>query len=90
MFDNSIAGDSNGTHSYLRTGDLGFLSEGELFVCGRLKDLIILGGQNYYPEDLETAVENSSDKIQIGSVAAFRGQDGDETARRGRRPAESG
>ena len=78
VFANSIAGDSDGAYSYLRTGDLGFLSEGELFVCGRLKDLIILRGQNYYPEDLEAAVENSSDKIQIGSVAAFRGPDGEE------------
>ena len=40
--------------------------------------MIILRGQNYYPEDLEAAVENSSAKIQMGSVAAFRGQDGDE------------
>jgi thioester reductase-like protein len=78
VFDNSIADESNGAYSYLRTGDLGFLSEGELFVCGRLKDLIILRGQNYYPEDLETAVEKSSDKIQVGSVAAFRGPDGEE------------
>ena len=78
VFDNSIADDSNGAHSYLRTGDLGFLSEGELFVCGRLKDLIIIRGQNYYPEDLEAAVENSSDKVQVGSVAAFRGLDGEE------------
>ena len=78
VFDNSIADDSSGAYSYLRTGDLGFLSEGELFVCGRLKDLIILRGQNYYPEDLEAAVENSSGKIQIGSVAAFRGPDGEE------------
>ena len=78
VFANSIAGDSDGHHSYLRTGDLGFLDEGELFVCGRLKDLIILRGQNYYPEDLEAAVENSSDKIQVGSVAAFRGPDGEE------------
>jgi thioester reductase-like protein len=78
VFANSIAGDSNGAHSYLRTGDLGFLAEGELFVCGRLKDVIILRGQNYYPEDLETAVEKSSEKIQTGSVAAFRGPDGEE------------
>jgi thioester reductase-like protein len=78
VFDNSIARDSNGAHSYLRTGDLGFLAEGELFVCGRLKDVIILRGQNYYPEDLEAAVEQSSEKIQTGSVAAFRGPDGDE------------
>ena len=78
VFDNSITGDSNGAHSYLRTGDLGFLAEGELFVCGRLKDVIILRGQNYYPEDLESAVEKSSEKIQAGSVAAFRGRDGEE------------
>jgi thioester reductase-like protein len=78
VFDNSIAGDASDAHSYLRTGDLGFLSGGELFVCGRLKDIIILRGQNYYPEDLEAAVEKSSEKIQVGSVAAFRGADGDE------------
>jgi thioester reductase-like protein len=78
VFDNSITDDYNGAHSYLRTGDLGFLAEGELFVCGRLKDIIILRGQNYYPEDLEAAVEKSSEKIQIGSVAAFRGPEGEE------------
>jgi thioester reductase-like protein len=78
VFGNSIAGDSNGAHSYLRTGDLGFLAEGELFVCGRLKDIIILRGQNYYPEDLEAAIEKSSEKIRTGSVAAFRGPDGEE------------
>jgi thioester reductase-like protein len=78
VFENTIAGDFAGSDTYLRTGDLGFLSEGELFVCGRLKDLIILRGQNYYPEDLETAVEKSSEAIQVGSVAAFRGRDGDE------------
>jgi thioester reductase-like protein len=78
VFGNSIAEDSNGAHAYLRTGDLGFLAAGELYVCGRLKDIIILRGQNYYPEDLEAAVEKSSEKIQTGSVAAFRGPDGEE------------
>jgi thioester reductase-like protein len=78
VYGNSIADDPDDSSSYLRTGDLGFLSGGELFVCGRLKDMVILRGQNYYPEDLETAVEKSSDKIQIGSVAAFRGADGEE------------
>src|SRR5215469_5509952 len=78
VFDNAITNDCNDEGTYLRTGDLGFLREGELFVCGRLKDIIILRGQNYYPEDLEAAVERASDKIQIGSVAAFRGQDGEE------------
>jgi thioester reductase-like protein len=78
VFDNSIIDDSNGGYAYLRTGDLGFLRDGELFVCGRLKDIIIFRGQNYYPEDLETAVERSSGKIQTGSVVAFRGSDGEE------------
>jgi thioester reductase-like protein len=75
VFGNSITADSR---AYLRTGDLGFLRDGELFVCGRLKDIVILRGQNYYPEDLEAAVERTSEKIQFGSVAAFRGTDGEE------------
>jgi thioester reductase-like protein len=78
VFDNSVTGDASDSHSYLRTGDLGFLRSGELYVCGRLKDLIIIRGQNYYPEDLEAAVEAASEKVQLGSVAAFRGQDGEE------------
>jgi thioester reductase-like protein len=78
VFGNSITNDSGRSCSYLRTGDLGFLREGELFICGRLKDIIILRGQNYYPEDLEAAVERISGKIQIGSVAAFRGHDEEE------------
>jgi thioester reductase-like protein len=51
-----IRGDDSGD-SYLRTGDLGFFHEGELFVCGRLKDLIIVRGVNYYPQDIEAVVE---------------------------------
>ena len=47
-------GHSNG---YLRTGDLGFLHKGELFVCGRLKDLVIVRGANHYPQDIERTVE---------------------------------
>ncbi|MBV9094966.1 MAG: thioester reductase domain-containing protein [Streptosporangiaceae bacterium] len=78
VFGNSIAHDFSEARVYLRTGDLGFLQDGELFVCGRLKDIIILKGQNYYPEDLEAAVERASDKIQAGSVVAFRSADGDE------------
>jgi thioester reductase-like protein len=78
VFGNSIANDPGDTHAYLRTGDLGFLQDGELFVCGRLKDIVILRGQNYHPEDLEAAVEKTSEKIQLGSVAAFRGHDGEE------------
>ena len=45
---------------YLRTGDLGFLHKQELFVCGRLKDLIIIRGANHYPQDIERTVEKCS------------------------------
>jgi 8-amino-7-oxononanoate synthase/acyl carrier protein len=56
---------------YLRTGDLGFFDSGELFVTGRLKDLIIIRGRNHYPQDLEHPVEEASDLVRAGSVAAF-------------------
>ncbi|OBH84168.1 thioester reductase domain-containing protein [Mycobacterium sp. E2989] len=64
-----IPGDSE--HSYLRTGDLGFLYEGELFVCGRSKDLIIVRGVNCYPSDIEAIVERSAPQVRGGCVAAF-------------------
>jgi thioester reductase-like protein len=65
-----IAGDDE--HTYLRTGDLGFLYEGELFVCGRSKDLIIVRGVNCYPSDIEAVVEGSSAaQVRKGCVAAF-------------------
>lgn len=57
--------------TYLRTGDLGFLHEGELFVTGRLKDLIIVRGVNRYPQDIELTVEQASDRLQAGAVGAF-------------------
>ena len=56
---------------YMRTGDLGFFDNGELFVTGRLKDLIIIRGRNHYPQDIEQAVEQSSPLVRAGSVAAF-------------------
>jgi acyl-CoA synthetase (AMP-forming)/AMP-acid ligase II len=56
---------------FLRTGDLGFIQEGELYFCGRLKDLIILKGVNYYPQDLEILVEQSHPGIVPSAVAAF-------------------
>jgi thioester reductase-like protein len=57
--------------TYLRTGDLGFIHDGELFVCGRLKDMIIVAGRNYYPNDIEAVVEAASGKVRHGYVAAF-------------------
>jgi len=56
---------------YLRTGDLGFFDNGELFVAGRLKDLIIIRGRNHYPQDIEHAVEAASAMVRAGSIAAF-------------------
>jgi amino acid adenylation domain-containing protein len=56
---------------YLRTGDLGFLSDGELFVTGRLKDLIIIRGRNYYPQDIENTVAAAHPALSSGSGAAF-------------------
>ena len=62
---------NNGAGPFLRTGDLGFLKEGELFVTGRLKDLIIIGGANYYPQDIEITAERSHQDLRPGSCAAF-------------------
>ena len=62
--------DKPGTH-FLRTGDLGFLHEGELYVTGRLKDMIIIRGVNRYPQDIEATTENCNQKIRAGGSAAF-------------------
>jgi thioester reductase-like protein len=58
--------------AWLRTGDLGFVDGGELFICGRSKDVIILRGANHYPQDIEAAAE-SVPGVRPGSVAAFSG-----------------
>jgi thioester reductase-like protein len=65
---------------YLRTGDTGFFHGGELYVCGRIKDMIILRGQNYYPHDIENVVEKSSSLIRHNCVAAFQVQEDSEPA----------
>src|SRR5229473_7273167 len=60
-----------GEGPFLRTGDLGFLRDGELFVTGRLKDLIIIDGRNVYPQDIELTVEQSHPAMRPGCSAAF-------------------
>jgi amino acid adenylation domain-containing protein len=61
----------SGEGPFLRTGDLGFLRDGELYVTGRLKDLIIIRGRNHYPQDLELTAERSHPDLRPGSGAAF-------------------
>ncbi len=56
---------------YLRTGDIGFLDGKDIYICGRLKDTIILRGMNYYPHDIEKVVWKSSKHIRDGHVVAF-------------------
>ena len=60
-----------GVGSFLRTGDLGFLKNGMLFITGRLKDLIILRGRNVYPQDVEWTAERCHPALSAGGAAAF-------------------
>ncbi len=57
--------------SFLRTGDLGFFREGELYIAGRIKDVIIIDGLNHYPQDIELSVENCHPGIRPGCSAVF-------------------
>ncbi|MCI4669709.1 MAG: AMP-binding protein [Bacteroidia bacterium] len=60
---------------YFRTGDLGFLYEGELYITGRQKDLIIIRGKNHYPQDIEQTAMEAHPAIQAGGIAAFGVED---------------
>jgi fatty acid CoA ligase FadD21 len=68
-FDAALVDPSPGTPTgpWLRTGDLGFIHEGELFIVGRIKDLLIIRGRNHHPEDIEATVQ----EITRGRVAAI-------------------
>jgi acyl-CoA synthetase (AMP-forming)/AMP-acid ligase II/acyl carrier protein len=70
VFQASVAGDEQ-QRRYLRTGDLGFLRGGELFVTGRIKDLIIVRGRNHYPHDIELTVQNCHAALRTDAGAAF-------------------
>ena len=67
-----------GEGPFLRTGDLGFVQDGEVFVTGRLKDLLIVRGRNHYPQDLERTVESCDASFRAGGTAAFSVEDAGE------------
>jgi len=67
----SGTGAGTGEGPFLRTGDYGFLRDGELYVTGRLKDLIIIRGRNHYPQDIERTAERSHPDLRPGCGAAF-------------------
>jgi len=59
----------NGEGPFLRTGDLGYLRNGELFIIGRLKDVVIIRGRNHYPQDIELTVQQSHPALRMGLFA---------------------
>lgn len=62
---------SDDANTYLRTGDLGFIHDGNLFIAGRIKDVLIIKGRNYYPQDIEKIAYESVAGLQRGGAAAF-------------------
>ncbi|HEU5348367.1 MAG TPA: fatty acyl-AMP ligase, partial [Ktedonobacterales bacterium] len=68
-FEARLSGSGEGP--FLRTGDLGFLGDNDLFVTGRIKDLIIIRGRNYYPQDIELTVEQCHPAVRRDGSAAF-------------------
>ncbi len=71
--------DGESGRTYLRTGDLGLVLDRELYIVGRLKDLVIIRGRNYYPQDIEHTVQSSHPALKPGGCAAFSvpGSDGE-------------
>jgi amino acid adenylation domain-containing protein len=87
---------ADGDGPYLRTGDLGFLHDGELYVCGRLKELVIVHGRNLYPQDIEDTAAHAHPALTApGAAFSVEGDEGEElvviqpfTAEDGVAPAE--
>lgn len=69
-FQNPEATEAAFSDGWLKTGDLGYLADGNLYVCGRVKDLIIINGANHYPQDLEWAA-GELEGVRRGNVVAF-------------------
>jgi len=77
VFGAKLHADPKDARRYLRSGDLGFFSDGELFVCGRIKDLIIVRGANHYPNDIEAAAQAVFPGRRSPRVVAFGTDDAD-------------
>jgi acyl-CoA synthetase (AMP-forming)/AMP-acid ligase II len=65
----------SGLGPFLRTGDLGFLRNGQLHITGRIKDMVIVSGRNYYPQDIEISVQEAHPALQVDSGAVFAVED---------------
>ena len=78
-FQNTLKSRTNPSHAegatddatWVRTGDLGAYHDGELYITGRTKDLVIIDGRNHYPQDLEYSAQESTKALRTGFVAAF-------------------
>ncbi|OZG70442.1 hypothetical protein BTA51_26090 [Hahella sp. CCB-MM4] len=66
---------NEGNQVWLRTGDLGFIRNGQLFVTGRLKEVLIIRGRNHYPQDIEHTVQQAYPGLTVGNGAAFLADD---------------
>lgn len=74
--DQSATRESRSDDGWLKTGDLGYIAEGELYVCGRIKDVIIVAGKNYHAHDLESAAAEVNG-VRTGNVVAFSSKNHD-------------
>ncbi len=72
IFQASLPGD--GQQNYLRTGDLGFYLDGQLYVTGRLKDVIIIRGRNHYPHDIEHTAQHAHEAVDMGAAFSVEGE----------------
>jgi acyl-CoA synthetase (AMP-forming)/AMP-acid ligase II len=75
VFQATLAGE--GGKTFLRTGDLGFILDGELFVTGRIKEVLIVRGRNYYPQDIEASAQACSPALRAGGGAVFEVDQGE-------------
>ncbi|MCI0446301.1 fatty acyl-AMP ligase [bacterium] len=74
--DKAATRESRSNDGWLKTGDLGYMADGELYACGRIKDVIIVSGKNYHAHDLESAVAEVNG-VRTGNVVAFSSRNDD-------------